>query len=181
MTLSDKALSVVGTARTFWSNFAGPCLWIGISAAVIGAGVSGYGAFKVTRAFYQRATLKAEKETLEWKAAASEARAENQRLSNEVSAYVLGERDAIRNKIDDVAADLTRVADRVQVCARKSDVRVSLAPSGAIETTPNGELRDLAAAITEFATACAIGRDRDAADHNALVEWLERVKPAKND
>ena len=76
MTLADKALSAVATGRTFVSAFLGPCLWIGISAGVIGAGISAYGTFKVTRAFYQRATLKAEKDLLEWKGAADTARLE---------------------------------------------------------------------------------------------------------
>lgn len=43
MTLADKALSAVGTARTFWANFSIPCVWI----AVIASGVAGTTAWKI--------------------------------------------------------------------------------------------------------------------------------------
>jgi hypothetical protein len=176
MTLADKALSAVATGRTFVSAFLGPCLWIGISAAVIGGGVSAYASFKVTRAFYQRATLKAEKETLEWKAATAEARAESQRLAGELSVSVLENRNAEKARVDAVAESVADLGRRVRLCAQKSDVRISVTPAGAIAAVPDGQLRDLAESVREFAEACAAQRDRDATDHNALADWIERIR-----
>ena len=176
MSITDRAASLIGTARTFWANFAGPCLWIGISAAVIGAGISGYASFKVTRAFYQRATLKAEKETLEWKSATAEARAESQRLAGELSVSVLENRNAEKARVDAVAESVADLGRRVRLCAQKSDVRIAISPSGIVTAIPNNELRDLAESVREFAEACAAQRDRDATDHNALVDWVERIR-----
>lgn len=175
MTLADKALSAVATGRTFLSNFMGPCLWIGISAGVIGAGISAYGTFKVTRAFYQRATLKLEARIAQEDALLATERAEKLRLGQELSAAVLENRNAEKARVDAVAASLDDLGRRVRLCAQKSDVRVTVSPSGAITTVPDGQLRDLADAVKDFAIACAVQRDRDAVDHNALVNWLERM------
>lgn len=175
MTLADKALSAVATGRTFVSAFLGPCLWIGISAAVIGAGISGYTSFKVTRAFYQRATLKLEARIAKQDAAIATERAENLRLGQELSVSVLENRNAEKARVDAVAASLDDLGRRVRLCAQKSDVRVTVTPAGAIATVPDGQLRDLADAVRDFAIACAVQRDRDAVDHNALVDWLERM------
>ncbi len=41
MTLADKALSAVGTVRTFWTNFSIPCVWIA-GVAVLAGGYAGY-------------------------------------------------------------------------------------------------------------------------------------------
>lgn len=113
------------------------------------------------------------------------ARAESQRLGAEVvrlrdlaklSDDVLEKRDADRQAIDAVAADVRDLGNRVQLCARKSDVRVTVTPEGAIAAVPDGQLRDLADAVRDFAASCAHERDRDAVDHNALIEWLEGVR-----
>lgn len=56
MTLADKALSAVGTTATVFANF---WPWL-LAAFLLGGVASGYGTFTITRAFYQRATLKAE-------------------------------------------------------------------------------------------------------------------------
>lgn len=141
-----------------------------------GAFVAAAPTFLLTRAWYQRAALKAELKLGNLNTALAEERAEKFRLSQQISATVLEDRDALRNKLDGVAADLTRVAERVQVCARQSDVRVTLTPAGTIEAVHDEQLRSLADAVRDFATACAIGRDRDNADHNALVDWLEQIR-----
>lgn len=172
MTLADKALSAVGTTATVLANF---WPWL-LAAFLLGLGMGAYPAFKITQAFYQRATLKAEKEISEWKESTATARAENLRLGQELSTAVLENRDAEKARLDTVAASLDELGRRVRLCAQKSDVRVAVTPSGAIATVPNGELRFLADAVREFAVACAVQRDRDAVDHNALVEWVERIR-----
>jgi hypothetical protein len=181
MTIGERLGSTVATARTFFTAFAGPCLWIGISAAVIGAGISGYASFKVTRAFYQRAALKAENKLAQLDVALANERAENLRLAGQLSAEVLENRNAEKARVDAVAASLDDLGRRVRLCAQKSDVRVTVSPSGAIATVPDGQLRDLADAVRDFAIACAVQRDRDAVDHNALVEWLERMAKRKDE
>lgn len=177
MTLADKALSAVGTVSTVFKNF-----WPFLLAAFLaGLGAGAYPSYLITRAVFERATLKAENETLEWKAATSEARAENQRLAGQLSAEVLENRNAEKARVDAVAASLDDLGRRVRLCAQKSDVRVTVTPSGAITTVPDGQLRDLADAVRDFAIACAVQRDRDAVDHNALVDWLERMTKRKDE
>jgi hypothetical protein len=56
MSFTDKALSLAGTASTMFANF---WPWL-LGAFLLGGVMSGYGTFQITRAVYQRATLKAE-------------------------------------------------------------------------------------------------------------------------
>jgi hypothetical protein len=149
--------------------------WL-LACFVLGAGVAAYPTYKVTRAVFERATLKAELKLSQLDSSLATERAETLRLGQELSTAVLENRDAQRNRLDAIAGDLSRVASGVQVCARKSDVRITVTPAGAIEATRDGELRNLADSIRDFAVACAIGRDRDATDHNALIDWLEKMR-----
>lgn len=113
------------------------------------------------------------------------ARAEVERLGAEVtrlrdleqlSNRVLEKRDDDRQAIDAVAADVRDLGNRVRLCATKGDVRISVDSGGVITTVPDEQLRDLADIVKDFAQACAHQRDRDAVDHNALIDWLEGVR-----
>ncbi len=161
----------LGTAVTWVRAFTGPCLILGGAVALI----AGAGAF--TLAWKLQAGNIAEQKAryAERETAIANERADSMARINWLSGQVLAERDQRREQIDSIAADLSRVAAGVSTCARKSDVRISVTPAGVIEATPNGQLRDLAEAVRDFAVACAIGRDRDANEHNALIDWIEKA------
>lgn len=172
MSILGKALGHVATAKTFALNF-GP--WL-LGAALAGAAVAAVPTFMLTKAWYQRATLRAELNLSKFETSLAAARAENLKLSQDLATAVLEKRDEDRNALDAVATGLHDLGRRVSLCASKSDVRVTVTPSGAIQAVPDGQLRDLADAVREFAVACAVQRDRDAIDHNALIDWLEGMR-----
>lgn len=143
-------------------------LVIAIACAMLGAAPT----FYVTRAVYQRATLRAEARLSSALAAIQKERADLLAKNAALNDALMEVRNEKRDSIDRLAVDLGELGKRVSLCAHKSDVRVTLAPSGTIETVPGGQQRDLAEAVREFAEACAVGRDRDAVDHNALADWV---------
>lgn len=145
------------------------------AAGALGALLAAAPVFLLTRAVYQRAELAAKAELATVRAELAATRASELVANEKLNALLLEDRDAQHQELDRIAGGLDAVAQRVRVCASKSDVRVSLAPTGAIETAPSGQFRDLAEALGEFARACAVGRDRDAIDHNALVDWIEET------
>jgi uncharacterized protein YoxC len=149
--------------------------WLLIAALVGAAILAAAPTFYVTRAVYQRQALQAQKEKSDLIAALATARADLLSKTNALNTLLLEDRNAKQAQMDGVAADLDKLTHSVSSCARKSDVRVTLTPTGTIEAVPGNEQRDLAAAIQEFAAACAVGRDRDAIDHNKLVEWFQRL------
>jgi hypothetical protein len=59
MTLADKALSAVGTVRTFWANFSIPCVWIA-GVAFLAGGYAGYRWMKGDVEEAKRETVEAE-------------------------------------------------------------------------------------------------------------------------
>lgn len=151
-------------------------------AAILGGVVLATPTFLGTRAWYQRATLKARMETLEAQAekidlerALADARANLLSANAQLNAILLEDRNEKQARLDGVAAQLDDLGRRVSTCASKSDVRVTITPTGTIETVSGGELRNLAESVREFAQACAVGRDRDAIDHNKLIDWFSQL------
>lgn len=178
MSITERLGSTVATARTFFSNFAGPCLWIGISAAVIGAGISGYASFKVTRAFYQRATLKAENDLLEWKGAADTARLEAKAREAQIMADAKGVHDAQITAITGVADELRRLSAGVRVCTQVSSMRVSAPAVGPAQPVASAEPRPADVVLQELAAEFARRADTNAAAFNSLRErWEKLAKP----
>jgi hypothetical protein len=139
--------------------------------ALLAAGASAY----ITRAIYQRQALAAQKETSDLKAALATARADLAEANTKLSNVLLEERDEKQKRIDGIASNLDSLTNGMRYCARKSDVSVTLAPSGAIEAVSGKQLRDLSDVVAEVAKACVVGRDRDAIDHNKLIDWFERL------
>lgn len=153
---------------------------IALVAFMSGAGISGYTAFKLTRSHYRGEALQAKLQLSKFETSLADLRAENLKLAQDTAAKVLEVRDAERTRIDGVVDAVRDLGQRVRLCATKSDVRISVTPAGSIETVPGGQLRDAAEAVREFAEACARERDRDAADHNALIDWLEKMGAARD-
>lgn len=150
--------------------------------ALLGGLVLAGPTFYVTRAVYQRQALEeraekvqAQKEMSDLKTALAAARINLLNVNSQLSKLLLEERDEERSKLDFVAAGLLDVSRRVSLCANKSDVRVTVTPTGTIEAIPGEQFRSLEAVVRDFATACAINRDADAIDHNKLVDWVERL------
>ena len=153
-----------------------------IAAALAGGILLSTPTFLTTRAFFQRATLKAqaetvkaEKETTELKAALATARADLLTATEKLNTELMEERNEAQSRIDAIAGNLDAVSKRVQVCASKSDVRVTLAANGTVEAVRGEQTRDLAEVVRDFARACAVGSTKDAIDHNKLIDWLERL------
>ncbi len=176
MTLLDRLSSARATAGTFLSNFSVPCLWIAVAAGLLVGTPAFVGAWKLRGKIDDGQVARAQKEVADWKAATATERAEKAAIAQQLSDAVLENRDAQKTRLDAVAAGLSDLGQRVRLCATKSDVRVTVTPSGAIEAVPGGQLRDVAEAIREFAEACAVARDRDAINHNALIDWLEGMQ-----
>lgn len=100
MTLADKALSFAGTTGTVLANF---WPWI-LAAFLLGGVLSGYGTFQVTRAFYQRATLKAEANLANFRGdlatAAANGQAEARRQSEAAYTAMDQWRQGIESRLD---------------------------------------------------------------------------------
>lgn len=175
MKLPTGLLSAVSAGKTFALNF---WPWLAASA-VLGASVGAYGSFQITRAFYKGEALAAKLQLSKFETSLADARADSLRLSQELAAQVTEKANVEKNRLDAVAADVRELGRRVQSCATKSDVRITVSPTGAIQAVPDGQLRVLADAVQEFAEACAHQRDRDATDHNALIDWLEGLRAKK--
>lgn len=144
-------------------------------ALVAGILVGAAPAVLITRAVYQRATLKAQLENTELRASLIASRLHVRETNDKLNAVLLEERDEDQARIDTIADRLDGLSRGLSLCANKSDVRVTVTPTGTIETSRDGELRDLAEVVRDFANACAVGRDRDAIDHNKLIDWFERL------
>ncbi len=172
MSFLDRAVGHIATAKTFAFAF---WPWL-VAAGLAGAGMAGYASFKVTRAFYRGEALEARLQLSKFETSLATARTELLARSQTVADVVLENRDVEKNRLDAVAADVRELGRRVQSCATKSDVRISVTPAGAIQAVPDGQLRVLADSIQEFAEACARERDEDATDHNALIDWIEGLK-----
>lgn len=143
--------------------------------ALIGALLAAGASFYVTRAIYQRQTLSAKKEISDLRAALATARADLLTANETLNKLLLEERDEKQKHINDIARNLDSLAGRVRLCASKSDVSVTVTPTGAIEAVSGGQFRDLAESVREVAQFCVVGRDKDAIDHNKLVDWFERL------
>lgn len=151
-------------------------------AALVGGVLLSTPTFLATKIFYQRGTLKAEKEaadakteTADLKTAVATARADLLAANKTLNDLLLEERNEDQSRVDALASNLDAVAKRVQVCASKSDVRVTLAANGAVETVRGEQSRDLADVIRDFARACAVGATKDAVDHNKLIDWFQKL------
>jgi HAMP domain-containing protein len=171
MSLVGKLASAASAGSTFALNF---WPWL-LGAALAGAAIAATPTFLVTRAVYERKALKLE--VAMGKVDTSIAQG-NEKIAKDVAAVtgtVMGMKDEQSRKIDRVASAVDALGRRVQLCATQSDLRIAVTPSGSIEAVPDEQLRDLAEAVREFAQACAKERDRDAVDHNALVDWLEQL------
>lgn len=162
----------VATGLTWLRVFKGPCMILAL-AGVLAGGVAGY---RLASAIASGRVARAEKALVSFREEIAQARLDMAARDRQISDLVLEARDEQKNRLGDVADAVRDLGQRVRLCASKSDVRISVAPTGAITTVPDGQLRDLAESVREFAEACAAQRDRDAIDHNALIDWLERVR-----
>jgi hypothetical protein len=131
--------------------------------------------FLLTRAWYQRDALEARAELADTKTALATARVDLLTTNKRLSDVLLKERADEQTSAAAVADRVDELSRRVSLCANKSDVRVTVTPTGVIETVPNEQLRDLAESVREYANACGRGRDIDGIDHNKLVDWFERL------
>lgn len=169
-------IGAVATALTFLRNFKLPCLYVALAAGIMAGGLAGASMWKLRGKVDDGRVQRAERQLSDFKTSLAEARVELAQRDRKIADLVLENRDEQKQQIGVVADAVRDLGRRVQLCATKSDVRVTLTPSGAIEAVPGEQQRDLAEAVREFAEACASARDRDALDHNALVDWLERIK-----
>lgn len=165
-----------GTALTFLSAFKGPCAILAIASALLAGSLSGTAMWKLRGRIDAGRVERAERQLADFKTSLAEARVELAQRDRKIADLVLENRDEQKQQIGVVADAVRDLGRRVQLCATKSDVRVTLTPTGTIEAVPGEQQRDLAEAVREFAEACASARDRDAVDHNALIDWLERVR-----
>lgn len=171
-----KFIPGYGTALTFLQAFKGPCAILAIASALLAGGLSGSAMWKLRGMIDAGKVAEARQELADFKTSLAEAKAELAERDRKIADLVLENRDEQKQQIGVVADAVRDLGRRVRLCASKSDVRVTVTPSGAIEAVPGGQLRDLAEAVREFAQSCASARDRDAVDHNALIDWLERVR-----
>jgi len=162
----------VATGLTWLRVFKGPCMILAL-AGVLAGGVAGY---RLASAIASGRVARAEKALVSFREEIAQARLDMAARDRQISDLVLEARDEQKNRLGDVADAVRDLGQRVRLCASKSDVRVTVTPAGTIEAVPGGQLRDPAGAVREFAQSCASARDRDAVDHNALIDWLERVR-----
>jgi hypothetical protein len=166
-----NVLSMVGTARTFAANF---WPWL-VGAFVIGAAASTYPTFLVTRAVYQRATLKAEKELSDWKGAAAQERLDAKVREAKIMSDAKGIHDEQVSAINTVADELHRLAAGVQVCTSVSTMRVSQPAAGSSQPVESREPRPAEIVLQEFAAEFARRADTNAAAYNSLMERWEKI------
>lgn len=160
----------LATGLTWLRAFKGPCLALALGGVLVG----GAGGYKLASAIADGRVARAEKALSDFRLEIAAARTAILERDKQISDLVEESRLEHKAGVDAVADAVRDMGRRLQLCATKSDVRVTLSAEGAIEAVPGEQLRDLAESVREYAEACGRGRDRDAVDHNSLVDWIER-------
>lgn len=171
VTLREKALSFAGTTSTVFANF---WPWL-LAAYLLGLGSGAYPSYQVTRAFFERATLKAENELAEWQATTAQARLDAKAREDKIMADAKGVHDEQVAAIAGLADELRRLSAGVRVCTQVSSMRLSPAAAGPSQAAAGTEPRPADVVLQELAAEFAHRADDNAAAYNSLMERWEKV------
>jgi hypothetical protein len=164
-------LSIAGTARTFAANF---WPWL-LGAFLVGAAVTPYPTFLVTRAVYQRATLQAKNELADWKTARAEEQVAAKDREDKIMRAAKEQYDAQTSSIADIADELRRISAGVRVCTQVSTMRLSQPTVGPATPVAGGEPRPADIVLQELAAEFAKRADLNAAAYNSVMERWEKL------
>jgi len=164
-------LSLAGTARTFAMNF---WPWL-LGAFLAGAAVGSVPTFLVTRAIYQRATLKAELNLSNFEKALADERVDAKDREARIMQAAKEQYDAQTTSIAGVADELRRLSAGVRVCTQVSTMRLPAAPAGPAQPVEGGEPRPADVVLQELAAEFAKRADLNAAAFNSLMDRWEKL------
>ena len=170
-------LSGVATGLTFLKNFSGPCLLL----AIAGAGVGSCTAGLATHKWMEARVLTAEKTLAEYKGEVAEALATAASKQIEIRDQVLEEYSNANQEISALAGELRGLRRDVRLCSSRSSMQVPGTAAPADPAASDGQPRAADAVLQELAAFIAERSDRQAAQFNALIEWLTQTRETTSD
>jgi hypothetical protein len=165
-------IGALATGATFVRNFVGPCLWVLLAGFIAGGTSGGWLAWKLQDGRVARAETALERLQHEQTQAIADAAAKNVIVTQDV----LGGLYDQRRTMDAIAADIGRLRAGVSVCASVSRMRVSAPAKGPDTASADGQPRAAEAVLQDLGAEFAKRADDNAAQLNALIEWLEGVR-----
>ena len=172
---------MIATALTFFKNFSVPCLYV----ALAGFGLGNCSGWKAGRMYSeheihdaQQAQAKAEKNLSDFKTSIDDAMKKAQTDQLGIQANVREDYGNILNGVSALSVTLGSMRRDVRLCASTSNLPVPVPAEGAGEAPVSGEPRAAEIVLQELAARFAEVADRNAAQCNALTDWLEKTAAA---
>jgi hypothetical protein len=171
-------IGAVATGITWFKAFKGPCLLLSGAALIAGAAggwaaASKLGEAKIASAREVAADARADLARLqqEQTQAIADAAAKNVLVSQDV----LGEFHATKESLRDIRDDIGGLRRAVRLCSSVSAMPVPGPAARADEAPASEQPRPAADVLADLATGYAERADRNAAQVNAVIDWLEKV------
>jgi hypothetical protein len=155
-------------ARNFGPWFAGVAI-----AAFLAGGVGGY---KAGRLLSASDVHKAESTLAAYKTDVVQAIADQAQKQVVIRDQVRSYTDEQNSRISSLSADIHRLSDGVRVCQSVSTLVLSKPAQGTDGPGDNGQPRPAAEVLAELSARFAETADRNAAQLNALIQWLEETR-----
>lgn len=171
----------LATARTFFTAFTGPCLYIAITGLTLGLALGSWGGAKVAYRLTEGRALRAERTLAEYKTETAKAIAEAAAKQIVIRDDVRKSHEAAQTAINVLASDLRAMRRDVRVCAAASTMRVPTPAPRVSEAGGDGQPRPADAVLQELAAYIAQRSDEQAAQLNALIDWLQKTQAAALD
>jgi hypothetical protein len=169
-------LGPIANGLSFVRNFVGPCLWVLLAGSLTGSAVGGWLAWKVQDGRVARAETALERLQHEQTKAIADAAAKNVMVTQDVLGGLYDQRRAM----DAIAADIGRLRAGVSVCASVSRMQISRPAEGTGQAPGDGQPRPAEAVLQDLGAEFAKRADDNAAQLNALIEWLEQTAVPNN-
>lgn len=165
-------IPAIATGLTWLRAFKGPCLILAGVALVAGAASGGWLAHRLADGRVARAEAALERLRAEQTQAIADAAAKNVIVTQDVLEGLYAQRETI----DRLAADVRRLRGAVSLCASVSTMPVPGPAADADRAPAGGQPRAAADVLQDLAAEFAERADRNAAQLNALIDWIERTR-----
>lgn len=162
--------NTIANARTWVSSFAGPCAWLAGCALLCGLLLGGWVAWRIQDGRVARAELHLAEFKAEIAKANADQLAKNETINNTVSEGY----GHVKDQINSLAMDIASLRAGVRLCASTSQMRISQSTSTTDAATTGTVARPAADVLQDLAAEFARRADEAAAQHNALIEWVEK-------
>jgi hypothetical protein len=165
-------LPILATGLTWLRAFKGPCLALSLAGFVAGGAAGGWLAWKLQDGRVARSEARYTALLAEQTQAIADAAAKNVAVTQDVLGGLYEQRETLSG----LAADVRRMSRAVSLCNATSAVQVPGPAPGSDGASAGGQPRPAADVLADLATESAERADRNAAQLNALIDWLESTR-----